>query len=91
MSDVPPNWPADWPVPKVTMRDMFAALSIEASGIVRRHKAMVESGTCPAPDESILRRAVALHRAEQFIVECSPYVREIKSLVDRLKLKGPRS
>ncbi|MDQ0510925.1 hypothetical protein [Ancylobacter amanitiformis] len=91
MSDLPSDWPPDWPAPRVTMRDMFAALSIERAGLIRRHRDLVESGTRPAPDESILRRALALHRAERFILKCSPYIEQVNDLVRRLQTRGPRS
>ncbi len=90
MSPLPENWPKDWAVPKVSMRDMFSALRIESAGIVRRQQDLVASGTLKSPDEGMLKRALALHRAEQFLVDCSPYMDEVKSTIARLRLKGPR-
>jgi len=90
MSGVPENWPEDWAVPTVSMRDMFSALRIESAGIVRRQKDLVASGVLDRPDEGMLKRALAMHRAEQFLIDCSPYMGEVKSTIERLRLKGPR-
>lgn len=90
MSDLPKNWPADWVPPKVTVMDMLSALRIESVDIVRRQKSLVEGKVIQRPDEGMLRRALALHRAEGFILKCSPYTREILEVVERLQRKGPR-
>lgn len=91
MSDLPSDWPPEWPAPRVSMRDMFSALSIECSGLIRRHKALIDSGARTMPDESVLRRAIALHRAERFILKCSPYIEQINDTIRRLQMKGPRT
>lgn len=90
MSELPSDWPPEWPAPRVSMRDMFNALSIERAGLIRRHKALVDAGDCPNPDEGIMKRALALHRAERFILKCSPYIDQVNDLVLRLQLRGPR-
>lgn len=91
MSDnVPSNWPADWTPPRVTTGDMLTALRAEASRTVVSQMELIRGGVLPAPSELMLRRAIAFHRASEFLNRVLPYIEEINELVARLQRRGPR-
>ena len=89
-ADLPPEWPVDWVPPKVSIGDMLRALRQETARIIVVQKNLVSQGARRRPDESQLKSALALYRAEVFLSSCTPYVQEIKSLIERLRIRGPR-
>ncbi len=88
--DLPPTWPDQWTPPRLSVADMLRALRMESERIITVQKYLIETGVRKGPDEGQLRRALALHKAEAFLVRCAPYWTQVTALLERLKLQGPR-
>lgn len=88
--DLPPDWPDEWVPPKVSLGEALRALRMEASRIIVVQKHLIATGVRRAPDEAQMKCAIAMHRAEAFLVKCSPYVEQVNNLIASLQLRGPR-
>ena len=87
--DLPPAWPEQWAPPKLTIAEMLRALRNECDRILVVQQHLIASGARRAPDPVELRRALAMHKAETFLVSCAPYITQIRALIERLRLQGP--
>lgn len=89
-ADLPPEWPREWVPPDLTVADVTRILRDEASRIIGTQKRLIASGQRQRPDEGQLRKALAFHRVETFFVGCTPYLRQVRQLIESLKQRGPR-
>lgn len=88
--DLPPDWPDEWAPPALSLGDALRALREEASRIIVIQKDLIATGKRRVPDERQLKRAIAMHRAESFLVKCRPYIDQVNGLIERLQIRGPR-
>ena len=88
--DLPPAWPEEWTAPKVTVGDMMRGLRKEVDRIIVTQKELVRTGARRTPDEAMLKTAIALHRAEVFLSACTPYIQQVRALIENLRTRGPR-
>lgn len=88
--DLPPDWPDEWAPPALSLGEALRALRMEASRIIVTQKDLIATGVRRAPDPTKLKHALAMHRAESFLVKCSPYIEQVNQLVASLQLRGPR-